>query len=556
MALHIAYYSNLVTEGPALGVRSATMIECTPTAMFIRHRLYVVAILAFALPAYADGPVLHEYIAPDAAEDLRMGATTQDGAMPAAIDTRSGVLAAPTEPRMNAAASQVAYGGSSTPDSIDASYRIDRDTSRPESVRYDDPFIPAVTPFKRLYAYDAIDEGFELVVHDKLLRPLELSGEARPDDDQFYGDLFVDIVPGVPVRVPSVGPGARVLVARAEPPLRFELQRDGADNWFIVGDARKRVRLVLELAIPRRAFGSEFGEVSWAELARSVPALPSAARAAAATVLSTVGLSQAQRPRDATRALVNYFRTFAPSDDAPHASSGSALYAELALSKKGVCRHRAYAFVVTALALGVPARLVRNEAHAWVEVSDGQQWHRVDLGGAASHIDYEQHSSEHQHQPPADPYQWPPGSEAGQALTEQASNAGGRQPGAPGTVPSGAVSQPHTVVPSASASAVPPTPRDDGHASSDVSISSDEHELRRGARYHVTGTARTEREVCAFSRVDISLRDKAGAEHWLGALATDQAGKYDGRVALPFELEVGDYSVVATTPGSAQCRRH
>jgi len=527
--------------------------------MRVRPRIYAFAVLAFALPAHADGPVLHEYIAPDAAEDLRMGATTQDGAMPAAIDTRSGVLAAPTEPRTNPAASQVAYGGSATPDSIDASYRIDRDTSRPEAVRYDDPFIPAVTPFKRLYAYDGLDEGFELVVHDKQLRALGIGGEARPDDDQFYGDLFVDIVPGVPVRIPSVGPGTRVLVARAEPALRFELQRDGADNWFIVGDARKRVRLVLELAIARRAFGSEFGEVSWSELSRSVPALPPAARASANEVLRSVGISQAQRPAEAVRALVNYFRTFVPSDDAPRASSGSALYSELALSKKGVCRHRAYAFVVTALALGIPSRLVRNEAHAWVEVSDGLSWHRIDLGGAASHLDYEQSSSEHQHQPPADPYQWPPGSEAGQSLTAQASGASGRaaaRSGLPGAAASGAPPSapvPHSVVPSSSARSEPPTPRDDPQSQNEVAVSSDEHELRRGARFHVAGTARAEQGACANSRVDIALRDKAGAEHWLGALATDQNGKYDGRVALPFELEVGDYSVIATTPRSAQC---
>jgi hypothetical protein len=525
--------------------------------MRLRPKTYVVAILAFAVPAHADGPVLHEYIPPDAAEDLRMGATTPDGAMPAAIDTRSGVLSAPSEPRTNSAASQVAYGGSATPDSIDASYRIDRDTSRPDSVRYDDPFIPAVTPFKRLYAYDGLDEGFELVVHDKLLRPLDVGGEARPDDDQFYGDLFVDMVPGVPVRIPSVGPGARVLVARTEPALRFDLQRDGADNWFIVGDVRKRVRLVLELAIARRAFGSEFGEASWGELARAVPVLPPAARAAASEVLSTIGISQAERPREAVRALVNYFRTFAPSDDAPHASSGSALYSELALSKKGVCRHRAYAFVVTAMALGVPSRLVRNEAHAWVEVFDGLQWHRVDLGGAASHIDYEQHSSEHQHKPPVDPYQWPPGAESADALTEQAGDesphAGTASPaGSGGPVPRA----PHSASPSASsAAAQPPSVRDEDKAQSEVSVSSDDHELRRGARFHVSGVARTEQGQCAFSRVDIALRDKAGAQHWLGALATDQAGKYDGRVALPFELEVGDYSVIASTPASAQCRR-
>ncbi|MEP7053552.1 MAG: transglutaminase-like domain-containing protein, partial [Pseudomonadota bacterium] len=407
------------------------------------------------------------------------------------------------------------------------------------------------------YAYDGLDESFELVVHDKLLRPLEIGGEARPDDDQFYGDLFVDIVPGVPVRVPSVGPGARVLVARAEPPLRFDLQKDGADNWFIVGDVRKRVRLVLELAIARRTFGSEFGEASWGELARAVPALPPSARASANEVLGAIGISQAQRPRDAVRALVNYFRTFSPSDDAPHAASGSALYSELALSKKGVCRHRAYAFVVSALALGLPARLVRNEAHAWVEVSDGLQWHRVDLGGAASHIDYEQHSSEHQHQPPADPYQWPPGSESAEDLTSQASNSGPTRAGAPGPAASNITSAPapHAPSPPASGAAQSPSPGDDSRAQSEVSVTSDEHELRRGARFHVSGLSLTDRDVCPYSRVDISLRDKAGVEHWLGALATDRDGKYDGRVALPFDLEVGDYAVVATTPGSAQCRK-
>jgi len=524
--------------------------------MRFRPRLPLIAVLAFAIPAHADGPVLHEYITPDAAEDLRMGATTPDGAMPAAIDTRSGVLAAPTEPRTSSAASQVAYGGSATPDSIDASYRIDRDTSRPEAVRYDDPFIPAVTPFKRLYAYDGLDEGFELVVHDKQLRTLPIGGEPRPDDDQFYGDLFVDIVPGVPVRIPSVGPGARVLVARAEPALRFELQRDGADNWFIVGDARKRVRLVLELSIARRVFGSEFGEVSWSELARTLPALPPSARTAANDVLHAVGLSQAQRPAEAVRTLVNYFRTFAPSDESPRASSGSALYSELALSKKGVCRHRAYAFVITALALGVPARLVRNEAHAWVEVSDGFSWHRVDLGGAASRLDYEQHSSEHQHQPPADPYQWPPGSEAGESLTAQASGSGGPRSGSPGAAASGAPASarvPGNVAAAASAAPEPPKPRDDPQSQNEVAVTSEDRELRRGARFHVTGTARTEQALCANSRVDIALRDKAGAEHWLGALATDASGKFDGRVALPFDLDVGDYSVVATTPRTAQC---
>jgi hypothetical protein len=507
---------------------------------------------AIALPARADGPIVHEYIPPDPAEDLRMGATSYDGALPAAIDTPSGVLAAPPQARV--APTEVAYGGSATPDSIDASYRIDRDTTRPDSVRYDDPFIPAVTPFKRQYAFDALDEGFEFVVRDKILRPIEIGGEARPDEDQFYGDLFVDVVPSVPVRIPSVGPGSRVLVARAEPALKFELSRDGADNWFITADARERVRLVLELSIPRRVFGSEFGDASWAELARTVPALPPPARVAAADVLAAIGVSQAQRPRDAVRTLIDYFRGFAPSADAPHASSGAALYAELALSRKGVCRHRAYAFVVSALALGIPARLVRNEAHAWVEVFDGLAWHRVDLGGAASHIDYEQHSSEHQHRPPADPYRWPPGGEsAGDLSAEAASKSARDQPASPKEpVPSARPARP----PPLAGSAAPDSERaTEPRSQAEVSLSSDVHELSRGARLHVFGSAGKEHERCAFARVDIALRDSVGAEHWLGALATDQRGAYDGRVTLPFEIDVGDYSVVASTPLSAQCKK-
>ena len=55
--------------------------------------------------------------------------------------------------------------------------------------------------------------------------------------------------------------------------------------------------------------------------------------------------------------------------------------------QKGVCRHRAFAFLVTALGLGIPARMVANEAHAWVEVRGETGWQRIDLGGAAAAIE-------------------------------------------------------------------------------------------------------------------------------------------------------------------------
>src|SRR5215212_6960166 len=115
-----------------------------------------VALLSVAFTAQAQAPVLHEYIEPNPTEDVELSATTPDGAMPAALETESGVVPAPQSGDRKPKGEH-AYGGNATPDSIDASFRVDRDTTRPDSVSYDEPFIPAVAPFKRLYAYDAVD---------------------------------------------------------------------------------------------------------------------------------------------------------------------------------------------------------------------------------------------------------------------------------------------------------------------------------------------------------------------------------------------------------------
>ena len=227
------------------------------------------------------------------------------------------------------------------------------------------------------------------MVADRRLRRMDVGGAALSSEDQFYGNLFVDVVPGVPVRIPSVAPQARILAARVEPQAPIELVHDGADNWFLMGSTRQRVRLVVQLAALRAVFGSPFPDVNRSALSPHAPTLPPDMKRAADEVLQRLGLSESVRPRDALTALVEYFRAFAPSDERPKTRAPAELYKELAFSKKGVCRHRAFAFVVTALALGMPARLVRNEAHAWVEAFDGSIWHRIDLGGAAGRFELE-----------------------------------------------------------------------------------------------------------------------------------------------------------------------
>jgi hypothetical protein len=510
---------------------------------------------AVAGQALADGLVVHEFIPPDPADDLALRATTRDGRLPAAVDTPSGVVAAPADRRQP---SEHAYGGNSTPDSIDASYRIDRDTTRPDVASYDDPFVPSVTPFKRLYAYDSADESAELVVADRRLRRVETGGGALPGEDQFFGDLFVDAAPGVPVRIPTVGPSARILALRVEPPTQVEILRDGADNWFLMGSTRARLRLVMQLAVPRAVFGAPFPDVAWAALVPHVPLLPPSLRDAARDVLTSLGLSRRVSPREAVTTLVAHFRAFAPSDDLPAARQAVELYRELSLSKKGVCRHRAFAFVITSLALGLPARFVRNEAHAWVEVSDGSIWHRIDLGGAAGRFEVDPNQRAQPHVPPEDPFVWPPGSESAERAVSS-SQAPGQGRGASSAATPGSSSDP---VPSASA-------LDDGrrYSAPDGGVSDDTSErtaavveftvatrdARRGARVHVRGAVTADGDTCPFSRVDLTLRARDGRAFALGAVPTDENGRFAADLTVPLTLDVGDYTLDATTPGAGAC---
>jgi hypothetical protein len=515
------------------------------------HRLPILAV-AFATlaPAVtASGPVLHEFIPSDPDEDLTLRATTPDGRMAAAVDTPSGAVPAPGE---RSERPEVAYGGSSTPDSVDASYRIDPDTSRPDVVSYDEPFVPAVTPFKRLYAYDSVDASGELVVADRRLRRMEVGGSALASEDQFYGDLFVDVVPGVPVRIPSVAPQARVLAARVEPHATIELVHDGADNWFLLGSTRQRLRLVVQLAAARAVFGSPFADVSPLVLSPHAPTLPPDMRRAAGEVIQRIGLSESVRPRDALTTLVEYFRSFSPSDERPKTRLAAELYKELALSKKGVCRHRAFAFVVTSLALGLPARLVRNEAHAWVEAFDGSIWHRIDLGGAAGRFELESPRDVPLYGGPEDPFDWPFGTQSTQAEFQGLGSTGG-QPGPGGSVPGSGPGVPGAPSPGATATE-PPAPAarpDRPEAAVDVEVSATE--TRRGATVRVRGAVTADDEVCPFARVDVALRGSDGRRVLLGAVPTDARGRFDAELTIPLQVDVGDHRVVASTPGAGDC---
>lgn len=268
-----------------------------------------------------------------------------------------------------------------------------RTATEPRGERpYHETFNPAVFPFKRMTVLDAVDEAEALRLRDPRLQPLPVSGpRLQPRRDPFFATVVVDLQAGRPVPLPSPAAGLRLLSYAATPPTPLRFSRDGADNLYVTAEVTGRRRLVYLVDAEQRYFAGPLlapGQPRPRLRDVVVPAesrLPRGVQRRADEVLQRLGLSpepsadyQAVLDR-----LVGYFRGFElgelPSD------RGST-YLDLALSQRGVCRHRAYAFVITALGAGIPARYVENELHVYAEVlvpsAGGAYWRRVHLGGA------------------------------------------------------------------------------------------------------------------------------------------------------------------------------
>ena len=531
-----------------------------------RALLATTLLLGAMRPAEALGyrPVLHEQITPDPREDLAMHVAL-DGELPAAIQTPGGVVGAP-DPRQPPSPSEATYGPAVAHDA----FVPDRDTRRPDVSAYDDPFTPSTTPFKRLYAYDAVHPDYRLYVRDERLVPVVLGNAPEPGEAAFYADIVVELTPDARIRIPSVGPGARIVRARlglGADDVGFRVLRDGPDNWFLVPSslpptavsrtAAMRARFVMEVAIPRAAFGGPLGDPSWSELP-SFPPMPENVARDAAVVRAAIGVSHALRPHAAIAKLVSYFRGFADSDDVPQGRGN--IYFDLALSKKGVCRHRAFAFLITAQSLGIPTRVVMNEAHAWVEVNDGTLWRRIDLGGAGR-MEPPASSDRAPYAPLPDPLPWPRGSVRGDDMVADARARTGSASSPNPPNPNASAAPTASSPPAQASGSAPPSsslspsrsPGDDRPAST-VSLSLSSPDTHRGLPLRVRGSVRAEGDPCPHVAVELWLRDpKTQATTLLGTLATGNDGDFAGNVVVPGVTPLGDYDVLARTAGDARC---
>lgn len=291
------------------------------------------------------------------------------------------------------------HNGPSTP-AGDAT--LDAMTEAEGVLRYDAVFTPTVAPWKRGSARNSVAvraDELAIRVRPAALRRVSIGGSPAFDADRFSAELSVHARAGEPIPIPSVAPDMLVHRLETSPPAGATITRDSADNYLLTIDRSGAFEVQMDVSASATYFG---GALPANGSSLGPPLAPPEVVEMVAPLLSSIGVSSTDTDVEAARTLADYFRGFAPGTLPPPPADVS-LYEHITLARTGVCRHRAQAFVISAAAIGLPARYVHNEAHAFVEVSLDGGWRRIDLGGAAEGMEVfgEGQAS---HQPDDDPF--------------------------------------------------------------------------------------------------------------------------------------------------------
>ena len=89
-----------------------------------------------------------------------------------------------------------------------------------------------------------------------------------------------------------------------------------------------------------------------------------------------------------------------------------------------------------------------------------------------------------------------------------------------------------------------------------ITLEASEADALRGLPLHLRGEVRSDGEPCAHVAVEVWLRDataKSPRVLLLGTLATGDDGRFAGGIVVPGSTPLGDYEIVARTPGDARC---
>ncbi len=539
----------------------------------------IVGLVAVAGVAIAQQgrPVLHEPLPEPAADrgSPLIGGSGADRA-PAAFAAGDKVL--PKPDARNPGKNEPVLGTKSFAADRDTSMRADENTGKDGTLHYVSVFNPDVLPFKRMSAFDQIHDDETLHVASTALVEIPVGGTTDPRTrDRFWGDVLVQLTPGRDVPLPSVAPDMRILSYEIKPRMTLHFSKDGADNFFVRSDepsASGTYRLVFLADADAGYFAPQLPTQPYyvrdilahapPELRDQLRAVPDALRRDAQKTLDKIGVDRDETLDAAFNKLVRYFRAFQAGEI--RRPTGD-VYRDLCDSQAGVCRHRSFAFMITANALGIPTRYVENEAHAFVEVwFPGRNWQRIDLGGAALRMEVSGADDKTLHRPRAeDPFAKPP--EYQNSYTQLEGDIRGlsdrqladKHRSLDQAPPSGAVGdsggsgapEPARISPDPTLPAVTQDPKKHTPV---LRVTQADTSAYRGATLHVEGIVTAERKPLADHTVRVFIAP-AGEGHLhsmpLGLATTGADGTFRVDLPIPAAANLQTYDILLSTDEDA-----
>jgi hypothetical protein len=449
-------------------------------------------------------------------------------------------------------------------DSLGNSARPDLDTKREGTLDYQATFDPSVVPFKRNRVLDRVHAQGTIHMEEDarttVFRPI--GNRVKPQHEVFWGSVLIDAGPGELIPLPSVSPESRILSYETSPEIKVNFLKDEADNFYVqpmlTGTLRDRrqFRLVFLMDAPQTYFTRTLSsDMRWADIPSSIrPKVPSNIGQDVQVFAQTLGITGRTSMHEVLVKLVRHFRAFLPG--APMRDTGEP-YLDLALGKRGICRHRVYAFVVTAQGLGIPARYVFNEAHVFTEVwvpGEDPGWLRIDLGGAAERLVIHGAEDKVRHRMTGtDPFEPPKGGSSVGADTASAGAAEvvGLPPNRRFGLEQGTAQRLHQRLLPPPVSRQEPKP---GMPQTRTTLDIPSTLIYRGEPIRLTGSVIDERgRKVVAGRVQLLLVFGKPNEvlGLLGVAELDTHGTFEAQVVVPRKQNPGSYQIVAEFLGNS-----
>jgi transglutaminase-like putative cysteine protease len=526
-------------------------------------------------------PIPHEDLpAPSGADTSPVISSGGSGSVPTALRSGDSIIPKPSvDAPLDKTKGEPVLGTKDFGADRQTSLKPDDNTGPDSTLHYVSVFNPDVLPFKRMSALDAVADDYTLKIGRPALTELPVGGVTDPKTrDWFYGNMMIELAPGADVPLPSVAPDMRILSYDIKPKLPLKFEKDGADNFYVRTDessASGQYRLIIYVDADAGYFApglptkAKYTPRMVATMAPPEirPIMSEAIKSAGRTTLDKIGIDADMNLHDAFNALVKYFRGFEAKQLPP--TTGD-IYRDLCDSKAGVCRHRAFGFMITANALGIPTRYVQNEAHAFIEVwFPERRWQRIDLGGAALRMDVQNAEDKRLHTPRAeDPFAKPP--EYSQQYTQlegdirglTAKQIGDRKK--PNATPSGSLGAssgsgggsgnkggPDRITPDPS---LPTVTQDPKKKTPRLDVTTADTSAFRGDVVHVEGRVASEGKPIPDHPVDVFLAPagRHGANPIpLGRAVSDSTGRFSQEFTVPGSLNLATYEIYLASPEDA-----